>query len=200
MPAVEANLARFRAADTQVLGVSVDSIHSHIAWGDDLGGVSFPLLADFEPKGAVAKSFGHYLDGPGIGDRATVIIDKEGVVRHSESVTPAGKREVDDLVAACEKINGGASGSPTAAPGVGNDTTLFIKSACGLSRRVLRGARNLHLELATKNVSDDPAAMAELKSCSGAETAPCLVLDGKAMGESSDILIALANRAAPLLG
>ncbi len=199
MPAVEADLARFRAAGTQVLGVSVDSVHSHIAWGDDLGGVSFPLLSDFEPKGAVAKSFGHYLDGPGIGDRATVIIDKNGVVQLSESVTPAGKRKVDDLVAACEKVNGGASGTPPAPAGVGRDTTLYIKSACGPSRRVLRAASNLHLELTTKNVSEDAAAMAGLKSCSGVETAPCLVLDGKAIGEAAVILTTLANRAAPLL-
>ena len=35
-------------------GVSIDSVHSHANWGRELGGVSFPLLSDFEPKGAVA--------------------------------------------------------------------------------------------------------------------------------------------------
>ena len=83
---------RFRAADTQVLGISVDSVYSHANWARDLGGVSFPLLSDFEPKGAVAASFGHYLAEPGITDRATVIIDKEGVVRYSVSVTPSGSK------------------------------------------------------------------------------------------------------------
>ena len=51
-------LPRFRAVHTQVLGVSIDSIYSHASWGSDLGGVSFPLLSDFEPKGAVARSYG----------------------------------------------------------------------------------------------------------------------------------------------
>ena len=63
---MEAALDRFRAADTQVLGVSIDSIHSHANWAHDVGGVSFPLLADFHPKGALAQSFGHYLADAGI--------------------------------------------------------------------------------------------------------------------------------------
>ena len=73
--------AEFRAAGTQVLGVSIDSLYSHMQWARSLGGVSFPLLQDFEPKGALAKALGVYLDGPGITDRATVMIDKEGIVR-----------------------------------------------------------------------------------------------------------------------
>ena len=102
---MEANLQRFRAADTQVLGVSVDSVYSHANWAKDLGGVSFPLLADFHPKGAVAEGLGHYLADKGITDRATVIIDKTGVVAYSVSVTPGGQRDIDELVAECDRIN-----------------------------------------------------------------------------------------------
>ena len=87
---MEALLQRFQAAHTQVLGVSIDSVYSHANWGRDLGGVSFPLLSDFEAKGAVAQRFGVYLDGPGITDRATILIDSGGVVRHASSATPAG--------------------------------------------------------------------------------------------------------------
>ena len=97
MPAVEALLERFEAAHTQVLGVSVDSVHCHANWGRDLGGVSFPLLADFHPKGGVAQSYGLYLEDKGITDRATVIIDKTGVVRHASSVTPSGERDIEAL-------------------------------------------------------------------------------------------------------
>ena len=42
---------RFNEADTQVLGVSIDSKHSHKKWAESLGGVSYPLLQDFHPKG-----------------------------------------------------------------------------------------------------------------------------------------------------
>ena len=91
---MEAQLARFQAAHTQVLGVSVDSVYCHANWARDLGGVSFPLLADFSPKGALAAACGVYLEKAGITDRATVIIDSGGVVRHASSVGPSGQRDV----------------------------------------------------------------------------------------------------------
>jgi len=105
VPEAEALLSRFRAAHTQVLGVSVDSRYSHAAWAKSLGGVTFPLLSDFHPKGEVAKAFDVWLDEPGICDRATVIIDKDGVVRYSASVTPSGKRDLSELAAECERID-----------------------------------------------------------------------------------------------
>ena len=72
----------FKACDTQVLGVSVDSRFSHENWAKSLGGISFWLLQDFHPKGDMAKKYGVYLEDKGITDRATVIIDKQGVVRY----------------------------------------------------------------------------------------------------------------------
>lgn len=80
MPSYEADLSRFQDADTQVLGISVDSIPSHIAWAKSLGGITYPLLSDFEPKGAVAKSFGAFRAADGITERALFIIDKQGKV------------------------------------------------------------------------------------------------------------------------
>jgi len=69
--------------------------------------VSFPLLQDFHPKGAVAEKYGAFLADKGITDRATVIVDKQGVVRYSASVTPAGERNPKDLLAECQKVNKG---------------------------------------------------------------------------------------------
>lgn len=100
-------LAEFDRANTQVLGVSIDSIYCHKNWGDSLGGVTFPLLADFHPKGATAQKYGVYLGEKGITDRATVIVDKNGVVRYAVSVTPAGQRKPIDLLAECQKVNKG---------------------------------------------------------------------------------------------
>ena len=82
-----------------MLGLSIDSRHCHAAWAKSLGGVDYPLLADFHPKGAVAQAYGVYLDGPGIGDRATVLIGKDGKVLWSESVGPPGERKPEDLLA-----------------------------------------------------------------------------------------------------
>ena len=84
MPSYEADLSRFGGADTQVLGISVDSIPSHVAWAKSLGGITYPLLADFEPKGGVAKSFGAYRDADGITERALFVIDKEGKVAFAD--------------------------------------------------------------------------------------------------------------------
>ena len=87
-----------------MLGVSVDSKFSHKAWADSFGGIDFPLLADFHPKGAVARSYGLMLEDAGITDRATVLIGKDGKVLWSESVGPAGARVPGDLLAKVEEL------------------------------------------------------------------------------------------------
>jgi len=81
-----------------VLGLSVDSKFCHKAWAGSFSGIRFPLLADFHPKGAVAKEYGLWLDEAGISDRATVLIGKEGKVLWSESVGPDGARQPAELL------------------------------------------------------------------------------------------------------
>jgi alkyl hydroperoxide reductase subunit AhpC len=107
VPGLEALKNEFKACDTQVLGVSVDSRFSHDNWAKSLGGASSPLLQDFRPKGDVAKKYGAYLEEKRITDRAAVIIDKQGIVRYAVSVTPAGERNPKDLLAECQKVNRG---------------------------------------------------------------------------------------------
>lgn len=84
MPGYEAELPRFQSYDTQVLGISVDSHHSNRSWAQSLGGISYPLLADFEPKGEVARAYGVYRPGAGGGhsERAIFVVDKQGVIRY----------------------------------------------------------------------------------------------------------------------
>jgi alkyl hydroperoxide reductase subunit AhpC len=64
------------------------------------------MLADFHPKGAVATSYGVYHDDKGITDRATIIIDTNGVVRYANSVGIPGLRSAADLLAECQKVAG----------------------------------------------------------------------------------------------
>jgi len=203
VPETEALLPRFRAAHTQVLGVSVDSVYSHANWGRDLGGVSFPLLADFEPKGAAGRAFGAYLDGPGLDDRATVIIDRGGIVRYAESVTPAGRRDIGALAAECERIDQAWEGDrtelPTPEPCPGG-AVLYVKSGCGASRAALLAKDNLHIQeaLLVRNVTEDPEAHAALVALAGKDQAPCLVVDGDPMHESAAIVARLASICAPV--
>jgi glutaredoxin len=203
VPAAEALLARFRAAHTQVLGVSVDSVHCHANWGRDLGGISFPLLGDFHPKGALGRALGVHLDVEGIHDRATVILDSAGVVRHASSVTPGGQRDIEQLAALCEEIDAASAGPRevfATPPGVPEGATLYVKSRCGFSRATLLAMDNLHLggKLPVRNTSDDPAARADLLRVAGKEQVPCLVIDGKPMHESKDIIRFLVDSIAPL--
>jgi len=82
----------------------VDSKFSHKAWAQGFSGINYPLLADFHPKGAVAKAYGLWLDGPGIGDRATVMIGKDGKVLWAESVGPGGARVPGDLLTKAKEL------------------------------------------------------------------------------------------------
>jgi len=96
MPSYEDDLSKFEEYDTQVLGISVDSIPSHEAWQKSIGGITYPLVSDFYPHGAIAEKFGvlrKEAGAPAYGatERALFIIDKEGVVRFID-VHPLGEQ------------------------------------------------------------------------------------------------------------
>jgi len=82
MPSYEADKERFEGYDAQVLGISVDSSPSHVAWAKSLGGITYDLLSDFHPKGQVAKSYGAWREADGISERALFIVDKEGKIAY----------------------------------------------------------------------------------------------------------------------
>ncbi len=192
MPALDALQDRFEAAHTQVVGISIDSVYSHANWADSLGGISIPLLADFHPKGAVAEKFGLYLADKGITDRATVIIDADGVVQHISAVGPAGSRNIDELARLAEEVDAKYAGNlPTKTKPKGvKKCTLFVKNQCGSSRAALLARSNLGLSKLVKvrNIDEDGSARAELKKLAGKEQVPCLVEDGTALLESADII------------
>jgi len=73
------DMKKFDTLDAQVLGLSVDSAWSHKAYAEKMG-IKYPLLADFNPKGAVAAQFGVYLADKGITGRAIAIVDKGGKI------------------------------------------------------------------------------------------------------------------------
>jgi peroxiredoxin len=73
------DFSEFEKAGTQVLGISVDSAWTHMAFAKQLG-LTYPLLADFQPRGDVASKYGLFLADKGITARATVLVDKAGKV------------------------------------------------------------------------------------------------------------------------
>jgi mycoredoxin-dependent peroxiredoxin len=73
------DMKRFDELDAQVLGVSVDSSWSHKAFAEKMG-IKYPLLADFQPRGAVGEKYGVYLADKGITGRAIAIVDRSGKI------------------------------------------------------------------------------------------------------------------------
>lgn len=81
-------LSEFRELGAQLVGISVDGVWCHAAFAADRK-LHFPLLADFEPKGDVARRYGVYRAEDGITERALFVIDAQGVIRWSH-VAPLG--------------------------------------------------------------------------------------------------------------
>ena len=81
-------LQEFQRYNAELLGISVDGIWSHLAFARDRN-LHFPLLADFEPKGEVARAYGVYRTQDGTSERALYVIGPDGVVSWSY-VSPVG--------------------------------------------------------------------------------------------------------------
>jgi peroxiredoxin len=81
-------LPEFRKLGAELVGISVDGAWCHLAFSKDRK-LRYPLLSDFEPKGAVARAYAAYREGEGVSERACFVIDGEGVVRWSY-VSPIG--------------------------------------------------------------------------------------------------------------
>lgn len=75
-------LPEFQEHDAELVGISVDGVWCHEAFAQARK-LHFPLIADFEPKGAIARSYGVYREGDGITERALFVIDKDGIIRWS---------------------------------------------------------------------------------------------------------------------
>ncbi len=90
----------FHEYNAEILGISVDSKWSHLAFAQNRK-IHFPLLADFEPKGAVSKKYGVYNDIDGQSHRALFVIDEEGVIQWSylspDGINPGADGILDAL-------------------------------------------------------------------------------------------------------
>lgn len=97
-------LPEFQRFHAQLLGISVDGVWSHLAFTQSRK-LQFPLLADFEPKGAVARLYGVYRQLDGICERALFVIDAQGTIRWSY-VSPLGVNPgADGILTALEALS-----------------------------------------------------------------------------------------------
>jgi peroxiredoxin len=96
-------LPEFHRFDATLVGISVDGSWCHAAFAKDRK-LHFPLLADFEPKGDVARTYGVYREQDGICERALFVIDRNGTIRWSY-VSPLGVNPgADGILAALEAL------------------------------------------------------------------------------------------------
>ena len=108
MPGYNSELERFAGYDAQVVGISVDSIPSHIAWQKkEIGLMSFPLASDFYPHGEVARKFGILRQGdpiPGISDRAVFVVGKDGKLKFAKVYPISQVPDNEEVFAVLRKL------------------------------------------------------------------------------------------------
>jgi peroxiredoxin len=92
---------KYDAANAEIVGISVDSPYSLKAFKRDEG-LKAKLLADFHPKGDVARKYGAYIEEAGIATRATFVIDKDGKIAHKVVNHPGQARNQEEYLEALE--------------------------------------------------------------------------------------------------
>jgi mycoredoxin-dependent peroxiredoxin len=97
------DMKRFDQLDAQILGLSVDSVWSHKAYAEKMG-IHYPLLADFQPRGAVAEKYGVFLADKGITGRAISIIDRDGKLAWHKNYDIPVVPGLDEVAKALESV------------------------------------------------------------------------------------------------
>jgi peroxiredoxin len=99
-------LPEFQKFKAAIVGISVDGSWCHTAFAHDHK-LHFPLLSDFEPKGAVARKYGAYREQDGVSERALFVIDPKGTIAWSYlspvGVNPGADGILDALEALASK-------------------------------------------------------------------------------------------------
>ena len=97
-------LPEFQKHGAELIGVSVDGVWCHEAFGKDRH-LHFPLAADFEPKGQIAMSYGAYRAEEGVCERALFVIDRNGVIAWSYRSPIAINPGADGILEALENLS-----------------------------------------------------------------------------------------------
>jgi len=98
------NIAIFKAEGVELIGISVDSKATLRAFADNEG-YDFTLLADFWPHGEVAREYGVFLEEKGFANRATFLIDIDGVIRANFITAPGQARSIDEYTQALRELH-----------------------------------------------------------------------------------------------
>jgi glutaredoxin len=161
------------------------------AWAESLGGISFPLLSDFWPHGAVAQLYGAFREAEGRSERALFVVDKEGIVRYvdihdiddqpdNEEIFKVLRQLEPNAVIPVEEEKGGPAPEPSPAVAAGpKSVVLYCRPGCidcRLARRFLERNSVPYTEV---NVRATPGAEARVREWTGGPIiSPVFDIDG----------------------
>lgn len=102
-------MKQFADYDAQVVGISPDSIYSHLAWQEkSIGWLDYPLASDYWPHGGTAQKFGIQRLGeplPGINDRSVFIVDKNGNIAFAKIYELGQEPDYEELLSELKKLS-----------------------------------------------------------------------------------------------
>ena len=171
---------------TQVLGLSVDSVPCLKAWAESLGGITYPLLSDFYPHGKVAEMYG-VLRAEGYTERAIFVIDKQGIIRyvdvHDISTQPDNEElfrvlaEVDPAAASAHASQ--ASGvQPSAEPDA--EVVMYCTPWCPGCQQARAYFKQHHIAYTEVNINRDRTAAQRVREwANGKEITPTFNIRGQ---------------------
>jgi alkyl hydroperoxide reductase subunit AhpC len=87
-----------------VLGISCDHVASHRAWATALGGLPYPELSDWEPKGQMSRAYGLWNPERGASQRAVLIIDKDGIIRYRRTYTAPTLPDMEEILRELQQL------------------------------------------------------------------------------------------------
>ena len=170
--------------ETQVLGLSVDSVPCLKAWAESLGGIRYPLLSDFYPHGQVAQQFG-VLRSEGYSERAVFVIDNRGVIRYVDVHDIAQQPDNEELFRVLREIDpAAAKAQPTTEavvrPQPTDEVILYCTPWCPDCRRARVWLQERGITWTEINIARDRAAAAQVRGwANGNETTPTFNIRGR---------------------
>ncbi len=172
---------------TQVLGLSVDSKPSLVAWAESLGGITYPLLSDFFPHGQVAQTYG-VLRPEGHSERAIFVIDKWGFVRYVDVHDIDEQPDNEVLFQVLAELEPEAAARPlpvkpqpqvTVEPDPNADVVIYCTPWCPACKKVRAYLQQYGVNYVEVDISRDRAAAQKVRNWAGGyETTPTLNIKG----------------------
>jgi glutaredoxin len=170
---------------TQVLGLSVDSVPSLKAWAESLGGIIYPLLSDFYPHGKVAKKYG-VLRKDGRSERAIFVLDKGGIVRYVDVHDIDKQPDNDELMRILCEVDPEAADWVAEHPLPGSDVepdadvVMYCTAWCPGCRRARAYFEAHAIPYVELDISRDRVAAARVRGWAGGnETTPTIKVRGQ---------------------